>query len=133
MMITIDGKEYNGSGQIEGNHLSVIFLGDMADAFAWDKTMQVNIDGAEHTVRALRSIGRYDEQVRCEWDIASEAAELASQLAAAQATINERNERIEKIRQAISSMGLIPTLSELRAFLTAVKEAIHYDGTDTET
>jgi hypothetical protein len=126
-MIVIDGKEYNGSGQIEGNHLSVIFLGDMADAFAWDKTMQVNIDGAEHTVTALRSIGRYDDQVRCEWDIASEAVELASQLAAAQATINENNSRIEKIRQAIRNIGLIPTLSELKAFLTAVKEAIHYD------
>ncbi len=127
MMIVIDGKEYNGSGQIEGNRLSVIFMGDMADAFQWDKTMTVVIDGAEHTVSSLRSIGRYDEQVRCEWDIASEAVELASQLAAAQATINESNGRIEKIRQAIRNIGLIPTLSELKAFLTAVKEAIHYD------
>lgn len=126
MLITIDGKNYNGSLSVIDGNLSVMILADISDAFAWDKALTITADGTEHNVSSLVGIGRYDEQIRVEWELESETADLERQLTKAKAELNISNEKISRVKDAIAALGEgIPTLSKLREFLTAVKEAIN--------
>ena len=118
MNVIIDGKTYQGSGGMTDNRISVIILADISDAFVWDKPMTVKVDNEEYNVSSLRSIGRYDEQIRVEWEGETEATRLQREL-------TESNTALERIREALSALGSgVPTLSKLTDFLSAVREAM---------
>ena len=118
MNVIIDGKTYKGSGGMTDNRFSVIIVAEISDAFAWDKEMTVTVDNEEYNVSSLRSIGRYDEQIRVEWECETEAARLEREL-------SKSNTALERIREALSALGSgVPTLSKLTDFLSAVREAM---------
>ena len=126
-MVVIDGKEYQGSGAVTANRLSVVIRADMQESFAWNKEMTVIVDNEEHDVLSLRSISRYDDQIRVEWECETEATRLEKKLEQKEEELAESSNMLNGIRDAIEALGTgIPTLSKLKTFLDAVKEAIHY-------
>ena len=126
MNIVIDGKTYQGTGQAENNRLGVVIMASISDALGWDKDMVVTVDSEEYHVSALRSIGRYDEQIRVEWECETEATRLERELEEKEEELAESTGMLNRIRDALADLGTgIPTITKLMAFLNVVKEALH--------
>lgn len=127
MNITIDGKTYAGEATAQEQKLAVLVEENIATGFGWNKAMTVTAGGTEYSVSALLLLAQTGVLLRAEWELDSDLAALEKQLEKAEQEIAERDSIISRIRQAIKDLGTLPTLTKLMAFLSAVKEAIHYD------
>ena len=126
MNITIDGKTYAGEATAQERKLAVLVEEDITTGFGWNKAMTVTAGGTEYSVSALLLLAQTGVLLRAEWEMDSDLAALEKQLAKAEQEIAERDSMLGRIRTAISDLGTVPTLTKLMAFLSTVKEAIHY-------
>ena len=138
--IIINGEEYSGEVAVLPNKLNIVIPAEMSNAFEWDKEMTVVADGIEYSVIRLTMLILNGEYLQVEWDRVTEISVLEEQLERKQAELDEaetdlteKNSRLSAVRDAITALGTgVPTLTKLLNFLTAVKEAIHYDGSNTD-
>ena len=128
MNITIDGKTYTGEANAQERKLAILVEEDISTGFGWNKAMTITAGGTEYSVSSLLLLAQTGVLLRAEWEMDSDLAALEKQLEKAEQEIAERDSIISRIREAIKDLGSgIPTLTKLTAFLTAVKEAIHYE------
>lgn len=134
MNITIEGNTYVGEAFAKDRELSVMIEADISDAFAWNKEMIVDVDGAEYSVLGITTLVQNGVMLNVHWSIESEAVALEKQVEKMNKELAEDKSRFDAIREAIKSLGDgIPAITKLLAFLNAVKEAIHYgDGSNDE-
>ena len=134
MNITIEGNKYVGEAFAQDRELSIMIEADISDAFAWNKEMIVDVDGAEYSVLGITTLVQTGIMLNVHWTIESEAVALEKQVEKLNKELAEDQSKFDAIREAIKNLGDgIPTLTKLIAFLNAVKEAIHYgDGSNNE-
>ena len=143
-MVTINGTEYNGMLVDMGKSVGVTIFDEISleECARFGNTPSLS-DGTQTitTASRLARIERTSEgYVNCEWlcqtdaeKIAEELEHTKTELAESEAEKEELGNRIKHVREAIITLGTgIPTLSKLLTFLSAVKEAIHYDGSDND-
>lgn len=128
MILKINGTEYEGEARVTEKTVDVMITAKMSDAFAWDAPIAVTVNGVEYSVNGLQMLTQNGDRIQVAWHRESDAENLERQLTEAQTELTESNSRLDAIREAIKDLGTgIPTLTKLTAFLSAVKEAIHYD------
>lgn len=132
MTVTINGKDYEARNSVYDDVEKVWFdlPITLEDAVSFGDTPEITLFGKTIEVDSIRSIERTESAVRVAWYLPSLEHRLERQLEETKAALNVSTEKISRVKDAIAALGEgIPTLSKLREFLTAVKEAIK-DATD---
>ena len=81
------------------------------------------------TMKSICTIDGMDGVLQVTWMFDSVEKQLEQQLAKKEAELETAKNEMLAIKTAIKNLGTgIPTLTKLTSFLSAVKEAIHYDG-----
>ena len=108
----------SGSGFINDGKLIAYFHGmNVQDVCAFGETAVVELDGTEYTTTCIESVHKEDTDSQIVWLVQSNTeVELA-----------EANAELTAIKNALSELGDGVTLTKLKTFMTAVKEAVGYD------
>ena len=129
--MTINGKEFNGI-VIESRHEISVAFNDSTTILDCAEIGEspVIVDNGK-TFSYLGKILRIETttdngQVICTWSITSELDQVKEELAETKEELREKDSVLENIREAMSEIGTLPTLTKLMAFLNAVKEALNY-------
>lgn len=128
MTVTINGKNYETRNSVYGDVEKVWFdlPITLEDAVSFGDTPEITLFGKAIEVDSIRSIERTESAVRVAWYLPSLEHRLERQLEETKSALNISNGKISRVKDAIAALGEgIPTLSKLREFLTAVKEAIN--------
>ena len=133
MTIQISGNDYEAEyATIENGKASVFVNGITAvDALAWGNSVALAVDGAEYKTTELLIVQKSDSGCAILWAVeVSDTSRLESELAEANATIAEQNSKLSAIRTALDDLGDGVTLTKLKTFLAAVKQAVNYESAD---
>ena len=129
-MVTINGKEYEAIMMTSKDTITVDFA-DLTVLECAEIGDNPQFDGTSISdAGAIKSMYIADDNghLICTWTRRSDVEELRQELQEAENQIQERDSVLQRIRDAITDLGTgIPTLTKLTTFLSAVKEAIHYE------
>ena len=129
-MVTINGKEYEAIMMTSKDTITVDFA-DLTVLECAEIGDNPQFDGTSITDAAsIKSlyVSEDNSHLICTWGRQADLEKVREELEEAQNEIRQRDSILQRIRDAIADLGTgIPTLTKLTAFLTAVKEAIHYE------
>ena len=129
MEILVNGDSLEVIGAVEfPDMVQIVRSGiTLADALALEGAT-FTIHGSDFPTVGVQMLSQDNGNVTAIYTRPNEVAALQAELTAKEAELAESKSALENIRQAIADLGTgIPTLTKLTAFLSAVKEAIHYE------
>ena len=130
MEILVNGKSLEVIGANEFPDAIQIVLNkvSLADVLAMGGST-FTIHDVDYPTVDVRMLSVDNGNVTAIFSRPNEVAALQAELAEKDAELAQSKTALESIRQAIKDLGTgVPTLTKLTAFLSAVKEAIHYEG-----